>query len=134
NLLASAAHAHLSTRTAGQAPDCLGYTSPLLATAHQEPWEILVAALLPCFRIYWEVGCAIAERAAAGNPYHAWIDTYAAPAFGEAVERMIGVVNTAADGTIDAVRDRMLAAITRACLYEYLFWDSAYHQRTWPPF
>ena len=37
-------------------PDCLGYTSFLLATAYHEPWEVLVAALLPCFWIYWDVG------------------------------------------------------------------------------
>src|SRR6266849_11015294 len=73
------------------APDCLAYTSFLLAAAHQEPWEVLVAALLPCFRIYWEVGCAIASQAAPDNPYRAWIDTYADPGFGEAVQRMIGV-------------------------------------------
>lgn len=36
-------------------PDCLGYTSFLLATAYHEPWEVLVAALLPCFWIYWDV-------------------------------------------------------------------------------
>ena len=30
-------------------PDCLSYTSFLLATAYHEPWEVLVAALLPCF-------------------------------------------------------------------------------------
>src|SRR6516225_3110501 len=45
-------------------PDCLAYTSYLIATAYHEPWEVLVAALLPCFRIYWDVGCAIAQKAA----------------------------------------------------------------------
>src|SRR6185312_2690428 len=37
------------------APDCLAYTSFLFAAAYHEPWEVLVAALLPCFRIYWEI-------------------------------------------------------------------------------
>src|SRR5271166_966779 len=46
------------------APDCLAYTSFLLATAYHEPWEVLVAALLPCFWIYWDVGCEIANIAA----------------------------------------------------------------------
>ena len=41
-------------------PDCLGYTSFLLATAYHEPWEVLVAALLPCFWIYWDVGSRVA--------------------------------------------------------------------------
>src|SRR5215471_18155804 len=46
-------------------PDCLGYTSFLLAAAYHEPWEVLVAALLPCFWIYWDVGSRIAKTAAA---------------------------------------------------------------------
>ncbi len=33
--------------SAEPAPDCLAYTSFLFTTAHQEPWEVLVAALLP---------------------------------------------------------------------------------------
>ena len=69
-------------------PDCLAYTSFLLATAHQEPWEILIAALLPCFWIYWDVAQAITREAAPDNPYRAWIDTYADPHFGEAVGRI----------------------------------------------
>jgi thiaminase/transcriptional activator TenA len=122
--------AHIAA--AEPSPDCLAYTSFLLATAHQDPWEVLVAALLPCFRIYWEVGCAIAARAAADNPYRAWIDTYADPGFGEAVQRMIGVVDGAAAATTSTIRGQMLTGVIRACQYEDLFWDGAYQQRTWP--
>ena len=46
-------------------PDCLGYTSFLLATAYHDPWEVLVAALLPMLLgLHWDVGSAIAKRAA----------------------------------------------------------------------
>jgi thiaminase/transcriptional activator TenA len=76
--------------TAEPSPDCLAYTSFPLAAAHQEPWPVLVAALLPCFRIYWNVGCTIAADAAPDNPYRAWIDTYANPDFGASVERIDG--------------------------------------------
>ncbi len=48
-------------------PDCLGYTSFLLATAYHEPWEVLVAALLPCFWIYWDVGTRIAATGGGGQ-------------------------------------------------------------------
>jgi thiaminase (transcriptional activator TenA) len=113
-------------------PDCLAYTSFLLATAHQEPWEILLAALLPCFRIYWEVGCQIAKEAAHDNPYRAWIDTYADPQFGEAVEEVISIANRAAEEVTAATRTRMLATYLRATQYEWLFWDGAYHGRKWP--
>ena len=113
-------------------PDCLGYTSFLLATAYQDPWEVLVAALLPCFWIYWDVGTRIARHAAADNPYRAWIDTYADEAFGEAVHRVVGVTDRAADGTTAPVRARMMTAFVRSTQYEWLFWDSAYQQRGWP--
>jgi len=43
-------------------PDCLAYTSYLIATAYHEPWEVLVAALLPCFRIYWTSGAKSRKR------------------------------------------------------------------------
>jgi thiaminase/transcriptional activator TenA len=114
------------------APDCLAYTSFLLATSHQEPWEVLVAALLPCFWIYWDVGCDIAGRAAPDNPYRAWIDTYADPRFGEAVQRVVATADQAADSTTAGERARMLAAFTRASQYEWLFWDGAYQRRSWP--
>lgn len=124
-----------SLATAEPAPDCLAYTSFLLATAHHEPWEVLVAALLPCFWIYWDVGCAIAASAAGtapDNPYRAWIDTYADEAFGEAVRTVITITDQAAAATTQAIRQRMMTAFVRSTQYEWLFWDSAYQQRGWP--
>ena len=113
-------------------PDCLGYTSYLLATAYHEPWEVLMAAVLPCFWIYWDVGNAIARQAAADNKYRSWIDTYSDAGFGEAVRAVIAATDTAAAGTTDAVRARMLTAFIRSSQYEYLFWDGAYQRRGWP--
>jgi thiaminase (transcriptional activator TenA) len=116
------------------APDCFAYTAFLLATAHHAPWEVLVAALLPCFRIYWDVGLTIASRAAPDNPYRAWIDTYADKEFGAAVRAVMRIADRAATpGRVSRpVRDAMLAAHRRATQYEYLFWDGAYNLRAWP--
>lgn len=114
------------------APDCLAYTSYLLATAHQQPWAVLVAAILPCFWIYWDVAGAIVRDAAPDNPYRAWIDTYADPRFGEAVRTVIDIADRADDGATAAVRAAMLAAFARSARYEHLFWDGAYKQRSWP--
>jgi thiaminase (transcriptional activator TenA) len=119
---------------AGASPDCLAYTSYLLAAGYHEPWEVLVAALLPCFRIYWDVGCAIAQKAAPENPYRAWIDTYADKRFGKAVETAVMIGDQAAAAVTGATRAAMLAAFVRACQYEWLFWDGAYQRRSWPSF
>jgi thiaminase/transcriptional activator TenA len=113
-------------------PDCLGYTSFLLATAYHDPWEVLVAALLPCFWLYHDVGTTIARDAAPANPYRAWIDTYADPGFGEAVRRVIAITDQAAEATTPAIRERMMTGFVRCSQYEWLFWDGAYQQRGWP--
>jgi len=113
-------------------PDCLSYTSFLLATAYHEPWEVLVAALLPCFWLYWDVGSAIAREAAPDNPYRSWIDTYADEGFGEAVRAVIAATDAAADRTTAGVRARMMNAFIRCSQYEWLFWDGAYRLRGWP--
>ena len=113
-------------------PDCFAYTNFLLAAAYHDPWEILVAALLPCFWIYWDVGSAIARHAAPTNPYRAWIDTYADESFGEAVRTVIAITDQAAMAVTPAMRTKMLAAFGRSTQYEWLFWDAAYQQRGWP--
>jgi len=124
--------AKFGAATTESSPDCLSYTSFLLATAYHEPWEVLMAALLPCFWIYWDVGNTIARSAAANNPFRNWIDTYSDENFGKAVRAVITATDQAAAGTTEAVRDRMMTAFVRSTQYEYLFWDGAYQRRFWP--
>src|SRR5205823_9430160 len=69
------------------------HSFPTRRSSDLDPWEVLVAALLPCFWIYWDVGCAIARTAAPQNPYKAWIDTYADERFGEAVRTVIAITD-----------------------------------------
>ncbi|WP_026197926.1 thiaminase II [Sciscionella marina] len=113
-------------------PTALGYTSYLLATAQTASYSELIAALLPCFAVYHEVGLAIAETAAPDNPYRAWIDTYADEEFGRAVQSCRAAVDAAAERVGDATEARMLAAVVTATEYEWMFWDSAYRMEGWP--
>jgi thiaminase/transcriptional activator TenA len=112
-------------------PACHHYVSYLLATAYAEPYEVLLGALLPCFWIYAEVGRDILVRAPSGNPYQAWIDTYAGEEFHAAVGRVIAATDEAADGASTALRARMHAAFRRATQLEWMFWDSAYRLEGW---
>lgn len=113
-------------------PPCEHYVSYLLATAYAEPFEVLLAALLPCFWIYAEVGTDILSRARAGNPYQAWIDTYAGEEFGTAVSQMIAATDAAAEGVAPPLRERMHRAFTQATRLEWMFWDGAYREAAWP--
>lgn len=113
-------------------PVCDHYVSFLLATAYAEPYEVLCAALLPCFWIYAEVGADILTRAAPDNPYRAWIDTYAGEDFAVAVGQMRAATDAAALGAGTSTIARMHRAFTQATRLEWLFWDSAYREAGWP--
>jgi thiaminase/transcriptional activator TenA len=113
-------------------PTCYAYTNFLLAVAHVGSYAELVAAVLPCFWIYWDIGKQIAAAAAGDNPYRAWIDTYSDPAFGAEVEAVIAITDRTAAAATEAERARMLDAFKRSSQYEWMFWDSAYRLETWP--
>lgn len=119
-------------REAEATPACLGYTSYLASLAATRSYEELIAGILPCFWVYWEVGCDIKPRAASPNPYAAWIDTYAAPSFGEATDRVRALVDEAAHNATPATRAAMATAFRNATRYEWMFWDSSYRRETWP--
>ena len=113
-------------------PTAEHYTSYLLATAWGEPWPVAMAALLPCFWIYAEVGRDIHARSKPGNPWQAWVDTYAAEEFHEAVAAMRDTLDRIAAAATPAMRERMHAAYTQAARLEWMFWDAAYRLEAWP--
>lgn len=115
-----------------KSPACQAYTDFLLATAQIADYPTLIAAILPCFWIYWDVGCRIAETAAPDNPYQPWIDTYSDESFGAATRAVIALVDEAANGASGATRTAMSHAFKRCAQYEYMFWDSAWRQEAWP--
>jgi thiaminase/transcriptional activator TenA len=119
-----------------KAPACFAYTQYLLATAALAPHAEAIAALLPCFWIYREVGGEISRRAAgslASNPYARWIETYASEAFSQRVDRAIAITESLSQSATDAERERMRRAFERAVRLEWRFWDSAYQLEAWPP-
>jgi thiaminase (transcriptional activator TenA) len=113
-------------------PTCAHYTHYLLGLGYNAPYEVSVAALLPCFWIYWEVGKHLLGTAAADNPYQDWIDTYADEAFADGVRKVIRIADQIAEAASPTVRDQMFGAFVRASQLEWMFWDSAYRLERWP--
>ncbi|MBL1407586.1 TenA family protein [Sphingobacterium faecale] len=118
--------------TADLEPVCHHYVHFLKSTAAFDPLEVALAAVLPCFVIYKEVGdYIISAQTRADNPYKNWIDTYSGPEFGIGVQKALGYVNAAAERTTDAIRKQMLDAYVTASRMEFKFWDAAYNKTTW---
>lgn len=110
---------------------CHHYTSFLTATAWSESYPVVLASLLPCYWIYAEVGKDIVRQAIKDNPYQAWIDTYAGEHFNEEVRKVIAIIDTVAAQSDAETIEKMHQAYTKGAELEFLFWDSAYHQRQW---
>ena len=78
------------------------------------------------------MGRDIHARSKPGNPWQAWVDTYAAEEFHEAVARMRDTLDRIAAATTPAMRERMHVAYTQAARLEWMFWDAAYRLEAWP--
>jgi thiaminase/transcriptional activator TenA len=126
-------HFGITDPTGDQSPACFAYTNFMIATAANKGYEEGLAALLPCFWIYKEVGTHIHRTAAAGNPYQRWIDTYAGEEYGRVVDRAIEMTDEAAEMTSAAGRAAMERAFVASSRLEWMFWDSAYRLESWRP-
>jgi thiaminase/transcriptional activator TenA len=114
------------------APVNQAYTSYLLAVAYGAPFHENIAALLPCYWIYWEVGKAL-ERAGSPEPIYArWIGTYASEDFGAVVRAILGAVDAVAGRLGPAERDAMRRHAVTTSRYEWMFWDMGYRLERWP--
>lgn len=118
-------------QTAEPQPACFSYSNFLLATTAVEPFDIGLAALLPCFWIYRQVGHFIAKTSVADNPYQLWIDTYTDIEYDKVVDRVIDMTNAVADKASDSIKAKMATVFVYSTRLEYNFWDAAYHLDTW---
>ncbi len=60
-------------------PDAFAYTSFILAATHRGTFGEAMAAVLPCYWIYLEVGRELKKRGSPDPIYRKWIDAYQAP-------------------------------------------------------
>jgi thiaminase/transcriptional activator TenA len=115
-----------------QEPTCFSYTHFLLSVTSLQPFEIGIAALLPCFWIYQRVGHHIAQTAVKDNPYQRWIDTYSDDAYDKVVDRMVAITDSVAEKASSSVKSGMSEAFLDSTRLEWMFWDAAYRLEKWP--
>ncbi|MBI2525111.1 MAG: thiaminase II [Candidatus Rokubacteria bacterium] len=114
------------------APTNLAYTSYLLAVAHGGPFHEALAALLPCYWIYWEVGRTLERRGSPDPLYTRWIATYASEEFGAVVRAVLEAADITAAQRAPAERETMRRHFVATSRYEWMFWDMGYRRESWP--
>jgi thiaminase (transcriptional activator TenA) len=118
---------------AGKAPTTLAYTNHLLASVQLHSFTEGLAAMLPCYWIYWEVGKDLVRQGSKNKDYQRWIDQYAGDAYAASVRQMMAIVNESARTASPRARQSAQHLFTLSARYEYLFWDMAWHQEAWKP-
>lgn len=107
------------------APVTIAYLDHLLAVAARGDYGVLIAALLPCFWLYQDVGTRLHALSHAEHPYRSWLDTYGDVAFAASTERAIALATRAAAGADEPTRAAMLEAFQRSARHEVAFFAEA---------
>jgi len=119
-------------RATEMAPTCALYTGHLLQIAWERPvWEGL-AAFLPCYWIYAEVGKKLLPQGSPDPLYQRWIDTYGGEEFQQVVAEAKAAVDRVGVGLTHTQRAAGEACFRRSAQCEWMFWDMGWRQETWP--
>ncbi len=114
-------------------PITQAYIGHLQSVARGDSLAELVAAVLPCYWIYGEVG----RRLYKGRPrkpkiYREWIETYAGDAFWQPVREQIQLMDKLGAAASSREKKVMAANFTLSSRYEFMFWEQAYRLDSWP--
>ena len=107
------------------------YTNHLLVAAYQRPFGEGLAALLPCYWIYWETGKELKKRGSRNPDYQRWIDQYAGEDYGKVVQQVLDIMNTEAATMNAGSRRAAKDLFVLSARYEYMFWDMAWREENW---
>ena len=114
-------------------PSCELYISYLSRIVNTKSLAEGLAAVLPCFTIYKQVGDYILANQTnrSNNPYQNWINTYGGEEFEKSVNQAIHITNKYATTASEEMILKMNTAFEKASKLEWMFWDSAYDQESW---
>ncbi|GAB4818304.1 hypothetical protein N2152v2_005350 [Parachlorella kessleri] len=131
-LLSAAAPQAAQAAAAAPSPNNVLYTAHLLSTIHERPFHEGLAAVLPCFLVYFHVGKTLRNKGSPHPLYQRWIDKYAGDEFSSVIESVESMVDEVALALTAEQLEAMHKQMLMGCRMEYLFWDAAYHQQSWP--
>ncbi|HEU4947616.1 MAG TPA: thiaminase II [Kribbella sp.] len=131
-LLGSLGLTSADVEAAGSSPTTTAYMSYLTAVCATGTYAEAVAAVLPCYWIYRDVGRELLQRSSPDPLYKTWIDTYGSEEFDAIVESVLAVADRLGSEVGPGERDRCHRHFAATTRYEWMFWDAAYHQQDWP--
>jgi len=115
-------------------PTNLAYTRHLLCVAYAGTVGELMAAMLPCMWTYQEIGERFGGVSALREHpiYQEWLATYQSQEYIDLVDWYRSLVDHFASEQGNSAKEKMRRHFILSSRYEYMFWDMAYREETWP--
>ncbi|RCW63735.1 thiaminase II [Saliterribacillus persicus] len=112
-------------------PTAYGYTSHLYRAAYEGHLGDVIAAILPCYWLYLEVGEQLKECEPKEVVYQKWIEAYGSEWFSNLVKEQIERLDKIAEEVSKKDKERMRQHFLISSHYELLFWEMAYEMQDW---
>ncbi len=114
-------------------PITQAYIAHLQSVARGGSLAELVAAVLPCYWIYGEIGRRLyRNRPRKPKIYREWIETYASESFWRPVREQIQLMDRLGAAASGNEKKRLTEHFIVSSRYEFMFWDQAYRVESWP--
>ncbi|MDO5661638.1 MAG: TenA family protein, partial [Brachybacterium sp.] len=109
------------------------YGAFLLAATAYEPYPVGVAAVLPCYWVYAELGAVLAARAdgVPDHRYAAWAAAYGDESFHTVARRAVAEMERIGSLQTPAMQERMRQVFLDATHFEERFWQAATDGEHW---
>jgi thiaminase/transcriptional activator TenA len=114
-------------------PVTQSYIAHLQSVARGGSLGELVAAVLPCYWIYGEVGRRLyRNRPRKPKIYREWIETYASEEFWRPVREQMQLMDRLGVPASSGEKKTMIGHFMLSSRYEFMFWEQAYRLESWP--
>ncbi len=111
--------------------ECFAYTHYLISTVATRSLEEAIAAVLPCFWIYRDVGNHIYKHFESNNPYEKWIVHYADEEVSSVVDEALLIAERMYEQASVFTQDAMRKMALQSSVLEWRFWDAAYNRQNY---
>lgn len=113
------------------APTAYAYTSHLYRSTLQGNLAHTVAAMLPCYWLYADIGKRNEHKNPEPEIYRNWIKMYASDWFQEGTQAMIDLLNNLVEKMNGTEKEKVKEQFIIAKEYELHFWEMSYTKETW---
>ncbi|MFC4387587.1 thiaminase II [Gracilibacillus marinus] len=112
-------------------PTAYAYTSHMYRAAYEGHLGDIIAVILPCYWLYYEIGEKLKYCKPEHPVYQKWIATYGGEWFKQQVEEQINRLDTLSKDVTNQDRKRMKEHFIISSHYELRFWEMAYRLEAW---